>query len=219
MLRKMQLSDIGGCAARALKQPSQCSSWTRSTTVGSGSDAFSRVSTVLPFANSALEDAITSAIFESTYCASFMDPADESSGFKMVSDEFTSMTGFHKDNILGHSARFLVTDCNNDPADLCHIRLARQTGIPTTVVLTNRKADGMLFRQILHIRGLKIANDAMSGDSAWYLIGIHKEISDLTGDVSADAFAEEIEEAAEEILAGVTRHLAEVNGEEPVWLR
>mmetsp|Transcript_58055 Transcript_58055/g.149461 ORF Transcript_58055/g.149461 Transcript_58055/m.149461 type:complete len:257 (+) Transcript_58055:126-896(+) len=202
-----------------LKQFDRVDSWSDiATTIGSlDTISLSRGETewVAPL----LKDALVSAILDSQSCSCLMDPTDDKQAFHMVSDEFADLVGYSKEEIIGRSAHFLNQGCESDPEDVCRLRSAYQTGAPTLAVVTNRKASGEMFRQLLYVRGLTVASDvALPGEQQpWFLVSVHKDITDF--ECPPEMFQAEMEEAAEEILVGVARDLAELSIHQPKWLR
>jgi len=128
------------------------------------------------------EHAIASAIADCSFCVTVADPSKPDCPLIAVSDAFARITGYRKEHILGRNCRFLNTDCCIDPQDLMRLRLAEQSGTRTTVLLPNRKKNGMLFTNLLDVCGFKVAKDLDTNKDIWYLVGVQADVTGLMDD-------------------------------------
>eukprot|EP00438_Fugacium_kawagutii_P023043 Skav233276 [mRNA] locus=scaffold3673:36406:41580:- [translate_table: standard] len=150
---------------------------------------------------------------ECKFCVTVANPQSEDSPLIAVSEEFETMTGYSRNEILGVNCRFLNQGVDMNPQDrtdqwsdlpslrfqqlrfqqdLVHLREASATGAPFTAILPNRKRSGELFLNLLDVRGLTVARrNAKTGEELWYLIGIQADVSELGEEqVPDDHFAE-----------------------------
>lgn len=135
--------------------------------------------------------AFKSAVQECKFCVTVANPQSEDSPLIAVSEEFETMTGFSRHEILGVNCRFLNQGVDMNPQDLVHLREASATGAPFTAILPNRKRSGELFLNLLDVRGLTVARNKKTGEDLWYLIGIQADVSELGEEqVPDDHFAE-----------------------------
>jgi PAS domain S-box-containing protein len=86
---------------------------------------------------------------------------------------FERMTGYSRDEILGHNCRFLQGDDRDQPA-LEKIRAAVREHRPIEVTLRNYRKDGTLFHNRLSIQPLRDA----SGQLIYYL-GVQYDVTEL----------------------------------------
>jgi len=70
-----------------------------------------------------------------------------------ANEVFVRMTGYERDEIIGHNCRFLQCDDHDQPA-LEEIRAAMSAHRPVEVTLRNYRKDGTLFYNRLSIRPL-----------------------------------------------------------------
>lgn len=193
-----------------------------------GKDCFSRqaswASTCLPtdaaitVHPSEVEEALINAVANSDFCVSVADPRAVSSPL-MVSNGFSDMTGFTAKSIVGSNFRALKVGADNDPSDLMRLRSACSTGESVTVTLTNRRISGELFRTLLHLRSLSLAQDLVTGEDVWYTLGFYLDITESEIEESNEGcharHNAEIDRMATLIRARVMEELAAVLDNEP----
>ena len=78
------------------------------------------------------------------------DPHRDDTPLVYVNKAFVDLTGYTKDEVLGHNCRFLQGPDTN-PAALCLIRERLAAGIAVAIEILNYKKDGTPFRNALSI--------------------------------------------------------------------
>lgn len=137
-----------------------------------------------------VQNAIRAAVMKCGYCVTIADPRGKDIPLIAVSETFEKMTGFARREILGVNCRFLGRDSPISSVDIVGLRIASQTGAPFTALLPNRKKNGDLFVNMLDLRGLIVAQDPVTNDPLWYLVGIQADVTDIDGaEVSEGHFA------------------------------
>lgn len=76
------------------------------------------------------------------------DPTVPDCPLVYVSDSFVQLTGYAREDILGHNCRFLQGE-GTDPAEVAKLRDAVQNGKPVATRLLNYKKDGTPFWNLL----------------------------------------------------------------------
>jgi len=84
---------------------------------------------------------------------------------------FERLTGYRREEILGHNCRFLQGDDRNQRA-LDTLRSAIKTGTDCSLVLRNYRKDGTPFKNELVISPVRNAADAVT-----HLIGIQRDLA------------------------------------------
>ena len=84
---------------------------------------------------------------------------------------FERLTGYRREEILGHNCRFLQGDDRNQRA-LDTLRSAIKTGADCSLVLRNYQKDGTPFKNELVISPVRNAADAVT-----HLIGIQRDLA------------------------------------------
>jgi len=116
------------------------------------------------------------------FCVTVADPKAPDQPLIAVSDHFEAMTGYKRQEIIGHNCRFLNVGCDLYPDDRFALRTTCETGQPFVKVLMNRKKSGELFHCLLDLRGLTIARKESTGEDLWLLIGIQAEVPEIRDD-------------------------------------
>ncbi len=86
---------------------------------------------------------------------------------------FERMTGYSRDEILGHNCRFLQGEERDQPG-LAEIRAALAEHRPVEVTLRNFRKDGTLFYNRLSIQPLRDA-----GGRLIYYLGVQYDVTEL----------------------------------------
>eukprot|EP00930_Biecheleria_cincta_P101564 TRINITY_DN93204_c0_g1_i1.p1 TRINITY_DN93204_c0_g1~~TRINITY_DN93204_c0_g1_i1.p1 ORF type:complete len:362 (+),score=64.84 TRINITY_DN93204_c0_g1_i1:112-1197(+) len=146
---------------------------------------------------SSIREAICAAVADGQVCITVGDPRSPDAALIAVSEQFETMTGYRRSEILGKNCRFLNTGCSMDAADLLRLRLAADSGAPFTGILENRRKSGEFFLNLLDLRGLTVARNPFNGDELWFLIGIQADVTTLQG------AAREVQEAKLAELHGI----------------
>merc|ERR1719265_1843329 len=128
---------------------------------------------------SAIRDAIGSAVMECPFCVSIADPSEEDFPLIAVSERFEAITGYSRSEVLGRNCRILSHDCCIDITTLMDLRSACHTGASFTAVLTNRKKSGEFFYNLLDLRGLNVARNPKTGEELWFLVGIQADVTSV----------------------------------------
>lgn len=130
---------------------------------------------------SSIREAICAAVADGQVCITVGDPRSPDAALIAVSEQFETMTGYRRSEILGKNCRFLNTGCSMDAADLLRLRRAADSGAPFTGILENRRKSGEFFLNLLDLRGLTVARNPFNGDELWFLIGIQADVTNLQG--------------------------------------
>jgi len=123
-------------------------------------------------------------------CVSVTDPRKDDSIFAAVSDRFEALTGFGKNEIIGKSCRFLnvgsdaevvdtMSGYGKDVSDRMALQTAEKTGAHYSTVLKGRRKSGELFLNMVDLQGLTIAQNPLTNEELFILVGIHFDISSL----------------------------------------
>jgi len=159
----------------------------------------------------AVNKAMREAVRACRFCVSIADPKGTDYPLVAVSEEFESMTGYRRTEILGVNCRFLNQGCDMDPGQLMGLRMASETGAPFTALLPNRKKSGELFLNLLDLRGLTVARNLRTGDDVWFLIGIQADMSELADDEEElEEHMEEVKVLADEIRVTIKKELQQM---------
>jgi len=121
--------------------------------------------------------AIQTALMSCKFCVSIADPRRSDAPLIAVSDEFETMTGYVREEIIGKNCRFLRRDCHVPQNILSNLRSTCSTGEPFTQVILNRKKSGELFLNLLDLRGLALARNPRSNEVLWFLVGVQADVS------------------------------------------
>jgi len=158
----------------------------------------------------ATEVAIDACIRDCSFCVTIADPSREEIPLVAVSGAFETMTGFHRDEILGSNCRFLNHGCQMSQEDILSLRVACETGRPFTALLPNVKKSGEMFVNMLDLRGVIVGKDLQSGKDIWYLVGIQADVTGLS-DGDSDYPEErlpELREVAERLRKALSAEIA-----------
>jgi len=157
-----------------------------------------------------VKQAIRAVVRDCRFCVSIANPKGHDYPLIAVSEEFESMTGYQRNEILGVNCRFLNQGCDMDPADLMGLRMASETGAPYTSLLPNRKKSGELFLNLLDLRGLTVAEHSGTGEDMWFLIGIQADVTDICEGEITDEQIAELQVLADGIRVGIMKELSEM---------
>lgn len=131
---------------------------------------------------SMIEEAMKEALLDCKFCITIGDPRLPDYPLIAVSDQFEAMTGYRREEILGHNCRILNRNCKLNPADLAGLRQSCSTGAPFTKTILNRKKTGELFLNLVDLRGLCVAYNAVTRDTLWFLVGIQADVTHMAAD-------------------------------------
>lgn len=87
-----------------------------------------------------------------------------------VNEAFESLTGYRRDEVIGHSCRFLQGE-DTDPSAIERLRESIQQGTPITLTLKNRRKDGSEFWNELYLSTLYTEGHR-------YLVGLQRDVSE-----------------------------------------
>mmetsp|Transcript_36788 Transcript_36788/g.101168 ORF Transcript_36788/g.101168 Transcript_36788/m.101168 type:complete len:382 (+) Transcript_36788:148-1293(+) len=130
----------------------------------------------------AVEEAVCAVAAACSFSMTVGDPRRPDIPLIAVSKAFETMTGYDKNEILGHSCRFINAGCNLDPEDVQKLREACRTGRPFTGVVPNRRKTGELFHNLLDLRGLTVAENPQTGAELWFVVGVQADVTGLSED-------------------------------------
>jgi len=202
------------------------STWLRSTSQGWGDprgrdtlidqprrvdvDSALQVDTSLPriARKSGIRAAVEAAVASCTLPVTLAEPGN--GGIITVSPGFEKLTGAPKETLLASSLRCLGTDLLwQDPSDLMRLRIAEKTGKEATGLLSMRRLTGEHLEVMVHLRGLIVGQDQITGEEMWFLIGLYIDMADTEKDASEvlKSLATHIIAQEEQVQNTVTHHL------------
>jgi len=129
-----------------------------------------------------LSNTLLEAIQGCKFCVTIGDPRLDDCPLFAVSDQFETMTGFTKEEIIGRNCRILNKDCLLNQQDAFDLRQTCKTGTPFTGVLLNRKKSGQLFQNLVDLRGLTVASNPHTGARLWFVVGIQADVTHVSED-------------------------------------
>jgi len=123
-----------------------------------------------------IEAALRDAVQDCKFCVSIADPRRDDCPLIAVSDEFLTMTGYLREEVVGKNCRFLNRNCYLEPKTFNALRRACKTGAPFTGVILNRRKSGDLFMNLVNLQGLVVAKNPR-GDPLWFVVGIQADVT------------------------------------------
>lgn len=111
-----------------------------------------------------------------------------------MSEGFEAMTGYSRSECLGRNCRFLNVGCPISAEDRHAMRMAVRTGRSFTGVLQNRRRDGEIFRNLLHMSALRIGTSV-------YILGIQSDVTNIEVDLAKEETLTEIRNVIDAIYA------------------
>jgi len=159
-----------------------------------------------------VKKALKAAVGECKFCVTIANPRGSDFPLIAVSEEFETMTGYMRNEILGVNCRFLNQGCDMDPAMLMDLRIASETGAAFTGLLPNRKKSGEMFLNLLDLRGLTVARHPRTGEDLWFLIGIQADVTDLAlaDEEVPEYHLSELQVLSDGIRANIRKELSEM---------
>jgi len=155
-----------------------------------------------------IDDAICSAVVSLNFCVTVADPTLDDSALIAVSQGFEDLTGYEATEVVGRNCRFLNQGCDVEPWQQTRLRECSQNGAPFTTVIQNRKKSGELFLNHLDLRGLIVAQNELTGQELWYLIGIQADVTPMDEE---DVFpADHMVEVGRRIRQALTEQFAAI---------
>jgi len=157
-----------------------------------------------------VEAALRGAIRDCRFCVTVADPQREDCPLIAVSDEFQTMTGYSRDEVVGKNCRFLNRNCYLEPCTFTNLRHACKTGAPFTATILNRKKSGDLFMNLINLQGLVVAKNTR-GDTLWFIVGIQADVTNVCLDDDIDVSDEhnaQLQEVAQIIRERLTSELS-----------
>ncbi|CAK8986789.1 Phototropin-2 (Defective in chloroplast avoidance protein 1) (Non-phototropic hypocotyl 1-like protein 1) (AtKin7) (NPH1-like protein 1) [Durusdinium trenchii] len=152
-----------------------------------------------------IEAALRDAVQECTFCVSIADPQREHCPLIAVSDEFLTMTGYLREEVVGKNCRFLNRNCYLESSTVNGLRHACNTGDAFTGVILNRRKSGELFMNLINLQGLVIARNPR-GDALWFLVGIQADVTHVSSEKLPQQLPK-LHEAAQMIRQKLTSEL------------
>ena len=126
-----------------------------------------------------------------------------------VNNGFCSMTGYSKEETVGHNCRFLQGP-RTDPAAVDKLRSAISSGGPVDVELLNYHKDGTSFLNHLSLTPII---DAVDGVTVTHYVGIQSDVTQLHTHRDAEMAALKQAAQAEAATAAKSRFLAHMSHE------
>jgi len=157
-----------------------------------------------------IKQTIKAAVADCKFMVTIADPRGADTPLIAISEEFETMTGFERTEILGVNCRFLNQGVDMDPETLMNLRLSSKTGVPFTAVIPNRKKSGELFLNLLDLRGLTVARNSKTGEDLWFLVGIQADVTDLAEEEVPVDHLSDIQVLADGIRQRVAKELSKM---------
>jgi len=111
-----------------------------------------------------------------------------------VSQGFEVMTGFSRSEIIGRNCRFLNRGCHV-PASLRHeLRTATRCQKQFVAVLANRRRNGEIFKNLLHLTSLRVGANT-------YMLGIQADVTYTDVDFNVAHHKQELDAVVDAIFA------------------
>jgi len=178
--------------------------WSRLTTTDTMADDSSRI-----LAKDKVDEALCRAIADLDIAVTVAVP-DFSPNLMMCSAGFEVMTEYRCKELVGTQCRCLG-NCEDEPEEKLRLQLASTTGQPTSVVLTNMKKSGEMFRNCTHIRGIVVGTDSLTDKKVWYLIGFHQDNTERTR--NQPDMESNLDEMVKAVHRQITLRLNELDGD------
>lgn len=112
------------------------------------------------------------------FSVSVADPQLPDCPLIAVSEGFCELTGYERESVVGQNCRFLNDGCDLDCEAAMGLRMASATGKRFCAVLLNRKKDGVMFHNLLDLRGLNVGRTE-SGEERWLLIAVQADVTEI----------------------------------------
>ncbi|MGB8714232.1 MAG: EAL domain-containing protein [Onishia taeanensis] len=118
----------------------------------------------------ALPDQLTRLLDTPSLAISVADGDVHDNPLIYVNEAFECLTGYRRDEVIGHSCRFLQTT-DTDPAAIEQLRAAIEQGTPITLTLKNRRRDNTEFWNELSLSTIYTESGRR------YLVGLQRDVS------------------------------------------
>lgn len=92
----------------------------------------------------------------------------------------------------------------------CRLRACVETGAAFNEVVINRKKNGALFLNLLHLRGLVVARNTSTGEDIWVLLAAQMDITDMDRSKLPDDLSVQLESVARRIRKRIVKTLGEL---------
>lgn len=141
--------------------------------------------------------------YETLSVASFRDrqisvslarPQDPDCPIIGVSEGFELLTGYSVAEIIGRNCRLLNKGCAIKAEDRHRMRIAVRTGKSFVGLLQNRRRDGEVFTNLLHLSALRIG-------SSLYMLGIQADVTNAEPNLAEARAAADVQDIVDAIFA------------------
>lgn len=141
-----------------------------------------------------MEQVMLLAIREMRHSVTLADPDLPDCPLIGCSDGFQTITGYRRNEILGRNCRFLNEGTELEVRTREALRKAAISGQEFIGVLPNRRADGELFQNLLHMTTLKLQGKR-------YIIGVQADVTNSNFDKNRAHHINEIRSVSEQIFS------------------
>lgn len=157
-----------------------------------------------------IEVAICMVVSECDFSVCVSDPNSLDSELIAVSDGFTRLTGYEREEAIGENCRFLNKECKMPPEQRKPLFEAVESGASFTGVVKNRKKSGELFQNLLDVRGLVIAKHARTGEDIWITLAVQSDVTGMSEDEMPENHSKILSQVASRIRKRLQKQLAEL---------
>lgn len=155
-----------------------------------------------------IRDAVLAVVAGGQFCVSIADPREPDVPLIAISEQFETLTGYTREEMVGRNCRILNQGCPSDPVELMLLRSACESGASYTAVLVNRRKSGDLFFNLLSLRGLTVARNPCTGQELWFLVGLQADVTNAHLPEVQEDQLQKVQEAAACIRAKLTEELS-----------
>jgi len=127
--------------------------------------------------HSGLSAIITSIVGGTDISVTVADPQIRGQPLIAMSRGFQVISGYQQHELTGRS--FRIPDQTADGETMFDLRSSCKTGAPFTGILEGRRKSGENCLTLLNLLGLSVAEDVVTGEEVWFLIGLHADVSNL----------------------------------------
>lgn len=157
-----------------------------------------------------LEAVVCRVVTDCAFSVAVADPGTLDSDLIAVSDGFVRLTGYQREAVISENCRFLNAGCSMSDEQRQGLRQACETGAHFTTVLANRRKSGEVFKCLLDLRGLVLAQNAQTGEEIWVILSVQSDVSRTDMKTSQVTHLTLLRQVASGIRKRLTKRLGEL---------